>query len=180
MEILLLQFAASEHAPKADLLSSLGIDGTALLLHTIAFLLLLIVLKKWVYPPLVKSLDARQQELDAGLAAARQAKQDADAAEARTAAMIKAARDESESIIASAKQEATALVTAAEQKASSRAEQIVEAGRQEVQNELTSAKQELRGQLIDLVAEATAQVTRQTVTAATDRALIEKNLGDVR
>ena len=57
MEILLTQFAAAEaHAEKADLFGSLGIDWKLLVLQTIAFLILLAILRKFVYPPLVAML----------------------------------------------------------------------------------------------------------------------------
>ena len=54
METILTQFASAEAhaAEKADLFSSLGIDWKLLILQTVAFLILLVIIRKWVYPPL--------------------------------------------------------------------------------------------------------------------------------
>ena len=56
MERILTQFANSGASEKADLLSSLGIDWTLLALQTVAFLILLFVLRKFVYPPMMEMI----------------------------------------------------------------------------------------------------------------------------
>ena len=65
MERLVTQFASAEaHATdKADLFGSLGIDWKLLILQSVAFLVLLFVLSKWVYPPLAAMLDKRDKDL---------------------------------------------------------------------------------------------------------------------
>jgi len=92
------QFAAV-HAEKADMFTSLGLDWKALGLQTVAFLVLLVLLRKFVYPPLVEALDKRDAQVRAGAKAARQAQKAADESEARTAAMLKNAQRESRAII---------------------------------------------------------------------------------
>ena len=65
METILTQFASAEAhaAEKADLFSSLGIDWKLLILQTVAFLILLVILRKWVYPPLAAMLDKREKDM---------------------------------------------------------------------------------------------------------------------
>ena len=71
MEHFLTQFAAEP--AKADLFSSIGIDWKLLVLQTIAFLLLLVILKKFVYPPIVAMLDRRDEMIKEAYEAAKQA-----------------------------------------------------------------------------------------------------------
>ena len=76
----LTQFANSETAEKADLFSSIGIDWKLLVLQTIAFLILLWFLKKFVYPSLVAMLDKREKMIEESVRAARVAEKNAAAA----------------------------------------------------------------------------------------------------
>ena len=58
----LITFASAEATEaKQDLFSSIGIDWKLLILQTIAFLILLWFLKKFVYPSLVAMLDKREK-----------------------------------------------------------------------------------------------------------------------
>lgn len=175
----LTQFAAV-HAEKADMFTSLGLDWKALVLQTIAFLVLLVILRKFVYPPLLAILDKRDADLKLSAKAARQAKAAADESEIRTAEMLKKAQRDSKAIVTSAKKEAEELIADAEAKAASQAERIIEKGRASVAAELAAAKKELRGEMLDLVVEATSAVTRQTVDASSNAKLVEKSLEELK
>ena len=107
MEKILTQFAATE--AKADLFSSLGIDWKMLILQTIAFLILLVILRKWVYPPLVAMLDKREKDLLAADKAAKSARENADKAEKMTNELMRKARGEANEIVAAAREEAAKL-----------------------------------------------------------------------
>ena len=174
-----MNYLASATAGGGDLFSSLGLDWKLLVAQTVAFIVLLLVLKKWVYPPIVAMLDKRDTEIREGIEAAAKAKKAADESEMRTMELMQQARQESRDIVASAKKEAADIVDQAEKKAHDQAERIVAAGRADVATELAAAKKELRGEMIDLVMEATANVTRQTVDAGKDTKLIEKSLKEL-
>ena len=64
MNQLLIQLASAP-AEKSDLFSSIGIDWKLLALQTVAFLVLLWILKKWVYPPIAAMLDKREAAIEA-------------------------------------------------------------------------------------------------------------------
>ena len=64
---------ASTSEQGGDLFSSLGINWTLLALQTVAFLILLFILKKFVYPPLVAMLDKRDDAVRASADAAMEA-----------------------------------------------------------------------------------------------------------
>ena len=177
MEYLLTQFAVAETAEKADLFGSIGIDWRMLVLQLIAFLILLAILKKWVYPPLVAMLDKREKELRASAEAAREASQAAADAEAKTAALLKEARAEASDIVATAREEATATVEAAGTKAIEKADAIVAAARHDIAKEVESARKALHNETLELVATASSVVLGEKVDAKTNAKLIEKSLG---
>ena len=112
MERLVTQFASAEAhaADKADLFGSLGIDWKLLILQSVAFLILLFVLSKWVYPPLAAMLDKREKDLRTAEKAAKSARENADKTEKMINASMRKARAEARDIVASARNEATEIV----------------------------------------------------------------------
>lgn len=179
MNQIVTQFAAA-HGEKADLFQSLGIDWKLLALQTVAFLILLAILKKWVYPPLVAMLDKREAELKASAKAARTAQKEAEAAEAKTAALLKEARAEAGAIVAAARDEAAEVVEVAHQKAAEKADALVKAAQQDIAKEVEMAKKALHAEAVELVATATGVVLGQKVDAKTDASLIQSAVKEAK
>lgn len=180
MNYFITQFATAEHAPKADLFQSLGIDWKLLALQTVAFLLLLVILRKWVYPPLVAMLDKRDADMQASAKAAKDARDAADAAEVKTEEMLKKARKEAAQIVASARDEAAELVDAAHKKAADKADALVKSAQDEIAKEVESAKKALHNETLELVTSATGTILRKKVDAKTDEALISQAIKEAR
>lgn len=180
METILTQFAATETHEKADLFSSLGIDWTLLLLQTIAFLILLFVLGKWVYPPLVAMLDKRDKDLRTAEKAAQSARDNADKTEKMINEMMRKARIEAQETVAAAHKEAVRLVEEATDKAEARADGLVAAARTEIASEISAAKKALHDETLQLVAEATGTLVQEKIDAKKDSKLIEKAIKEAR
>lgn len=168
--------AATEAAEKTDLFSSIGIDWKLLVLQTIAFLILLWFLKRFVYPPLVTMLDKREREIDAAAKAAREAQARADASQDETKRLLAEARAEAKDIVVTAKEEAGAMVADAEATSKLQAEHIVAAAHDEIAKEVVAAKKALHNETIDLVAAATEKVVGNTVDAKVDAKVIAASL----
>ncbi len=182
MERLVTQFANAEAhaAEKADLFGSLGIDWKLLILQSVAFLILLFVLSKWVYPPLAAMLDKREKDLRTAEKAAKSARENADKTEKMINASMRKARAEARDIVASARNEAAEIVEAAAKKAEARAEGIIEAARTEIAGEVAAARQALHNETLQLVAEATGTLVNEKLDAKKDGKLIEKALKEAR
>lgn len=165
--------SASSAEAKPDLFSSIGIDWKLLLLQTIAFLVLLWFLSKFVYPALVAMLDKRDKLIEESVRSAHDAEKNATEAEAKTAKLMKDARKQADEMLASAKTEAGQIVDLADKKSRERAEQIVADAETEIQRNLDIARKSLRTETINLVAEATEKVVRSTVGAQVDKKVVE-------
>lgn len=178
MEKVATQFATAQ-AEKADLFGALGIDWRLLVLQTIAFIILLLILRKWVYPPLVAALDKRDKDLRTAEKAAQSARDNADKAEKMTNELMRKARAEASDIVAAARAEASQVIEAASQKATAKSEAIVQAAQEDIAKELASARQQLHDQTLELVAEATAAVLGEKLDIKKDARLIDKALKEV-
>jgi F-type H+-transporting ATPase subunit b len=166
---------ASE-AASPGLLQALGIDGKLLIEQAIAFLILVAILAKFVYPALVKAIDARRDQIEAGMKEAKEASEALDKAEAKVADMLAEARKEADEIIARTHKESSNMVAEAEDKAKSRAEQIVKDARAQLDTDVAKARQALKRDTIELVAQATEKIVKEKIDTKKDANLITEAL----
>jgi F-type H+-transporting ATPase subunit b len=166
-------FVASTSESSPGLLEALGIDGKLLIEQTIAFLILVAILGKFVYPALVKAIETRREQIEAGMKEAKQAEEALVNAEAKVADMLADARKEADEILARSHQEATTMVADAEEKAKARAEQIVADARTQLDVEVRKAREALKSDTVELVALATERIVGEKLDAKKDANLIK-------
>lgn len=173
MNAILTNMAAAEtEAAGGGFFEALGIDWTLLIIQTLAFLVLLWFLAKFVYPPLTRMLEKRDADLEAGIKAAAEAEKKAADAKAEIAEMMKKARKEAGDIVTTAKEEAAAAVEAADAKSKARAERIVADAHVQIEKDIVAAKKALHNETLELVALATEKVVGKAATAKVDEAII--------
>jgi len=173
------QFADSS-AASGGIFEALGIDWKMLIFQIIGFVVLVWFMGKFVYPILLKTVDARQEKIEAGSKAAAEAEKQATEAKEKVDRLLKQARSEATDIVATAKDEATAMIETAETKSKARAEQIVAQARDDLEKEVTAAKKALHNETLNLVAQATEKVIGKTVTSAVDAKVIADAMKEVR
>jgi F-type H+-transporting ATPase subunit b len=168
---LLTQFATTGPA-SGGLLGALGIDWKMLIFQVIAFVILVLLLGKFVYPILMKTVDARQAEIEASSKAAAEAEKQAAEAKLAVEKLLKQARLDAHDIVVTAKEEAVAAIEVAEAKSKVRAERIITDAQSEIEKEIVAAKKALHNETLELVALATEKVIGKTVSAKVDDAVI--------
>lgn len=168
----ILTHMAAAEASSGNIFEALGIDWKMLVFQIIGFVVLVWLLGKFVYPILLKSVDARQAEIEASTKAATAAEEKAAKAEADIAKLMKQARKDATDIVSTAREEANAALEAADGKAKARADAIVASAHDEIQKDVIAAKKALHNETIDLVAAATEKVVGKTVSAKVDDSII--------
>jgi len=166
--------AAAEHTP--GLFEALGINLQLFVTQGIAFLILVALLGKFVYPALVKAIDDRRASIEAGLAEAKESQEALERAEASVAEMLEVARKEADEILARTTQESASMIAEAEGKAKTRAEQIVADARQQLSLDVAKAREALKKDTIELVALATERVIHEKLDAHKDAELVRSAL----
>lgn len=179
MTQILTQFASAE-AEGGNVFTTLGIDWQILILQIIAFLFLVWLLGKFVYPWLMKSVDERQEKIEESVKAAQEAEAKAESAQEEIAKQLKQARKEASDIVATAKDEAVAMVEASEKKAKSRAEKIVADAHEQIEKDVIAARKALHNDTIDLVALATEKVVGGLADTKLDKKLVETAVKEAR
>ncbi|AHB42525.1 ATP synthase subunit b [Candidatus Saccharibacteria bacterium RAAC3_TM7_1] len=179
MTELLTQFASAE-AGSGNLFSALGIDWQMLIFQSIAFVILVFLLGKFVFPILMKSVDEHQAKIEESIKAADEAAKQAREAEEKIEATLKKARGEAADIVSIAKTEATQMIEKAEDHAKGRAERIVAKAQEELQKDVLAARKTLEKDTIAFVKKAASLAVSSVADDRLDTAIVKKSIEEAR
>lgn len=165
-------------APPADTAGLLAPNGT-LVAELIAFVIMLGILAKYAYPPIMKAAEARQKQIEEGIKAAQEAEKRLQAVQKDVEATLAEARGQAREMINRAHQEAAAEAEELRERARRDAEGQVEKARGDIQAEKDRALQELRAQVSALVVDAAGKVLGAAIDEKSHARLIEESLRQV-
>lgn len=143
-------------------MEKLGIDPRLLITQIVNFTIMVFILTKLLYKPILKSLTDRQKKIEAELAAGESAKQELQKIQKRKEEILIEAREEAKVILKNAQKEGKRLK-----------EDIVTEGRQEVATIKIKMERELKSKFDDL----TSKVITQTIDLASE--MIKKVLPEI-
>jgi F-type H+-transporting ATPase subunit b len=121
------------------------------------------VTMKYIWPPLIRSLEERQKKIADGLAAADRGQKSLDEAKRKIAEEQAAERAHVQQLVAEAEKRGQAIVEAAKGQAKVEADRIVEAAKAEATQEVQRAKDSLRDQVAVLAVAGAAQILQREV-----------------
>jgi F-type H+-transporting ATPase subunit b len=160
--------------------ASLGINLPLLLAFVINFIILLALLGKFLYKPVLKMLDERAQKVKESMEWAESIKRDYEQAKAEVQKQIEKGRQEAQGIIAQAFQTGEVLKEEARKEASGQAKAIVEKARLQLEAERDKMVEDLRKEFVSLLILASEKVIRQTLDKEKQSRLIEETLAQIR
>ena len=167
------------HFPVVSLEAGLlDINGT-LIAEIIAFLLMLGVLAKWVYPPIIKAAEARQNQIKQQLEQAEKARKEAEERLQQAQDEIVSARVQAGQIIEQTNRAAERIQQEAQERAREEARRIVEAASRDIDAERQRAIQAIRAQMADIVTGAVRRIVGESLNGQRHRRLIEAAIEQV-
>ncbi len=148
-------------------------------IEVVAFLLMLGILARWVYPRIIEAAEARQRAVAAELEAAEKARQEAQAELEQARKRLEEARAQAQEVISGAGRSADQLRAEQRRKAEEEAGRLVERARQDIDAERQKAIDSVRAEVAALVVEATEKVVGETLDGAKHRRLIDQAISEV-
>lgn len=146
----------------------------------LVFLLLLLVLTKFVWKPVLKAVNEREQKISDALELAEKTKTEMKALQAQNENLLKEARAERDAIVKDAKETATKMVEDAKNAAKTEASKIVAAAREAINADKAAAISELKTQVAAFSIEIAEKIVRgELSTDGKQKALAEKLAGDI-
>jgi F-type H+-transporting ATPase subunit b len=151
----------------------LTINGT-LIAQLVIFLLVLFILYRLAWGPLLRILNERRARIAQGVEATQKAMQELEAAEKERQAKLEEARREAQAILDRIAKQGEDLRKELEAKAREQAEGLIAKARAEIQQERQKAVQDLRSQVADLAVLAAGRIIGESLDAKKHRELIER------
>lgn len=160
----------------SELLTKLGIDWKLLIAQIVNFLVLLFVLWKFAYGPIVAMLEKRQKKIEQGLADADKAQKNLEKSEERQKEILKKARTEAKEIVEKAHLQAEKSKSEISASAKVQAGKIIASAKEEIEREKEKTIAEIKAEIGGLVVSAAEKIISEKIDDKKDKELIEESL----
>ena len=144
-----------------------------LVAQALAFILFIAFTAKFVWPPLLRAIEARQKQIADGLAAAEQGKKSLEVSARQAEAAIAEARGRAAEIVAQAERRNTQMVEEAKAAAKAEGEREKAAAKADIQQEAQRAREQLREQVAALAVAGAEKILRREVDAKAHAELLD-------
>ena len=156
--------------------ASLGVNLPLLVVFTVNFIILFVLLRLFLYKPVLKMLDERSKRTREAMELAESTKHEYEQARSEVQKQIEKGRQEAQAIIAQATQVGERLKEESRQEAAKQAQLIVERTRAELTSERDKIVEDLRREFVDIAILAAEKVIKETLDRERHRKLIEETL----
>ena len=131
---------------------------------TIVFTLLLVVLKKYAWKPILDSVDQRNKSIKDALKAADKAKEEMASLNADNERILQEARVERDALLKEAREIKNRIINEAKEQANTEADKILNSTKDQISNEKMKALTELKNQVAELSIEMTEKVLKSELS----------------
>jgi F-type H+-transporting ATPase subunit b len=142
----------------------------------ITFALLLVVLGKFAWGPILQIIDAREKTISDAIEAAKRERAGAEAAAAEMKLTLQKARDESAELMRRNQQEVSAAKAELMAAARQESDNLLQAARKTIEEEKRKAVAELRAQAVDIAIDAAGRLVQMNMDPARQKQLVEEYL----
>jgi F-type H+-transporting ATPase subunit b len=161
-----------------ELLSKLGIDWKLLIAQIVNFLVLLFILWKFAYGPVLAMLEKRQKKIEKGLADADEAHKKLEESADMQKEILKRARTEAKDIVEKAREQAEKAKSEIAVEAKLQSEKIIAGAKSEIEQEKQKTISEIKSEIGSLVTMAAEKIIDEKLDAGKNKELIESVIND--
>jgi F-type H+-transporting ATPase subunit b len=145
----------------------------------VTFVILLYVLKRVAWKPLLSAVQEREQNIQSHIDEARKQRDEAEALLAEHRQLMDQARQQTAEIVSRGQKDAERLVEEAKEKARAESGRLVEQARRQIDQETRTALAKVRGTVADLAIAAAGRLLGRSVDDDAHRNLVEDYVRDL-
>lgn len=134
---------------------------------------------KFVWPPLSKALEERQDKIANGLAAAERGRRELELAQHRVKDELKQAKIQANDIIEKASRRATQIIEEAKDDARLECQRIAKVAEEQLEQEVNRAKESLRKQVAGLAIAGAEVILKREIDEKANVALLDKLIEEI-
>jgi len=155
------------------------VHGGLLFWSVITFLLLLVVLRKIAWGPILSALESREEEIKNALSAAEKAKEEAEKVSSDYEQSMKDAQVKAQKIISDSKSAAEKVKADIEKTAEGKAESMLANAKEQINAEKENAINDIRDIAIDLSIDIASKVIEKNIDSEENRRLVEEAMNNI-
>ena len=140
----------------------------------VTFLVLLGLLSRFAWKPLLAALEARRDRIAQSLDEARRAHDEGERLKRESAEIIRQAHVEASAIVAASRTDAERVREETKQRARSEAAAILAAAERQVQAEILRARDDVRREAVDLAVSMANKLLRRNITPEDNRVMLDE------
>jgi F-type H+-transporting ATPase subunit b len=145
------------------------------------FIIVLVILKKFAWKPILNALDKREKSIEESLRSADRARKEMEQLKADNEKIIAQARVERDGMLKETKQLSEKILKEAREKASVETKRLIETAREQIENEKAWAVTEIRNQVAELSVDIAEKILREKLKdGKQQKELIDKLLKDIK
>ena len=141
--------------------------------QAVAFALFIWFTVKFIWPPMLRAIEARQKQIADGLAAAEQGKKSLEVSSKQAELAIQEARGRAAEIVTQAEKRGAQVVEEAKTTAKAEGDREKAAAKADIQQEASRAREQLREQVAALAVAGAEKILRREVDAKAHADLLE-------
>ena len=142
--------------------------------QVIVFTLLILFIKRFLWEPVLNTMEDRKARIAEGLAASEKGAEDARLAEERAVEILRDAKNQAAEIVAQGKAREAQIVEEAKDKAIEEANRIKAATEAELEQEVIRAKDSLRTQVSELAVAGASKILGKEIDAKTHKSVLDE------
>ncbi|TRO67346.1 F0F1 ATP synthase subunit B [Christiangramia sabulilitoris] len=149
--------------------------------QTVVFLVLLFLMAKFAWKPILSSVKNREESINDALASAENARKEMQNLRSDNEQLLKEARAERDAILREARELKEKVITDASEEAKVKADKIVADAKRSIELEKQSAMAELKNHVAELSVEIAEKIVRKELSGKNEQhQMIEKMIGDAK
>lgn len=160
-------------------MEQLGIEPKLLLAQVINFLVIVFVLSKVLYKPIITMIDKRKREIEEGLTLTQKMREEEEKMQAKKVKLLEETRKEGRVVIEEAKKQAKEVEKDLIAQAQKQTEEIVAKGKADVERLHATMQKEIRKEATDLSVRMAKRLLASVLSAKDQHALIEKHIKEL-
>lgn len=150
-----------------------------LLVQVLVFMAFVWFTMKFVWPPLSKAMEERQNKIADGLSAAERGRKELELAQHRVKDDLKQAKAQATDIIEKAKRRASQLLEEAKEEAKQEAQRQAKIAHEQLLQEINRAKDDLRKQVVELSVAGAERILSREIDLKANSALLDDLIEEI-
>ena len=160
-------------------LEQTSIFGSLIFWSWISFLILLYLMKRFVFPPIIEILDIREKKISSEINDAESIKEEARKLREDFEAMLNQAHEKANTILKMAEEESRKVRDESLQETQAKCKQMLDEAEREIKRNQEKVLQEIRGHIAQLTIASTEKILNKTISQEDKTRLAEESIEEV-